>query len=342
MKKESVERTSLYFTGERNVSLRKETISEPEGKEVLIETLYSGVSRGTEILFYRDEIENSICLDKIWDYEKNSSQNGFKYGYSCVGEIISTGDKVPEEMEGRKAFAFNPHESHFLVDKDKVVLLDENMRAENSIFLPTLETAVNFALDSTPVIGERCVIFGQGQVGLLTTYVLNHFPLDKIVTSERYKKKKDLSKKMGADKVFDSKTPVEDMLNQCGLKEDGFDLSLELSGNLGVLQKAVDVLGFGGRVIIGSWYGNKSEELKLGTDFHRDQIQIKSSQVSSIPKERCERWDKERRIETTLDFLQEKDFTELITHEYDIDQASEAYEKLDKKPEEVVQLIFKY
>ncbi len=342
MEKESVERTSLYFKGERDVSLRKENISEPEGKEVLVETLYSGVSRGTELLLYRDEIENSICLDKSWDYEKNSSKNGFKYGYSCVGKIISIGDKVPDEVEGKKVFAFNPHESHFLADIDEVIQLNENIDAENSIFLPTLETAVNFALDSTPVIGERCAIFGQGQVGLLTTYVLNHFPLDKIVTSDKYEKRKDLSEKMGADKVFDSRAPVEDMLNQCGLKDDGFDLSFELSGNLDVLQKAVDVLGFGGRVIIGSWYGNKSEELKLGTDFHRNHIQIKSSQVSSIPKERCERWNKERRIETTLDFLQKEDFTNLITHEYDIGQASEAYEKLEKDPEEVVQLIFKY
>jgi len=337
-----VDRTSLYFTGEREVSLREETISEPEGKEVLIETLYSGVSRGTELLLYRNEVENGICLDKSWNYEKNSYKHGFKYGYSCVGKIISTGDKVPEEMKGKEVFAFNPHESHFLADIDELVLVDGKMDAENSLFLPTLETAVNFALESSPVIGERCAIFGQGQVGLLTTYVLNHFPLDKIVTSDRYEKKKDLSKKMGADIVFDSHTPIEDILTQCGLKEDGFDLSVELSGNLDVLQKAVDALGFGGRVIIGSWYGNKSGKLKLGTDFHRDQIRMKSSQVSSIPKERCERWDKERRIETTLDFLHKEDFTGLITHEYDIDQASKAFEKLENEPEEVIQLIFKY
>jgi len=337
-----VERTVLYFTGERDVSLRNETVPGPKGREVLVETLYSGVSRGTELLLYRNEVENDISLDRNWDYGENPLEGSFKYGYSCVGEIVSTGEKVSDDREGEKVFCFHPHESHFVSDMKDLVFLGEDIDVRNFIFIPTLETAVNFALDSTPVIGERCVIFGQGQVGLLTTYVLNHFPLEKIVTSERYEKKRDLSKKMGADTVFDSKTTAEDMLDQCGLNEDGFDLSFELSGNLDVLQKAVDVLGFGGRVIIGSWYGNKSRELKLGTDFHRDQIQIKSSQVSSIPKERRERWDKERRIKTTLDFLNKKDFTDLITHEYDIGQASEAYEKLDKEPEEVVQLIFKY
>lgn len=337
-----MKRRSLYFTGEREISLREETISKPEGKEVLVETLCSGVSRGTELLLYRDEIEDGICLDKSWDYENDSPQDGFKYGYSCVGKIISTGEEVPGKMEGKKVFAFNPHESHFLADISELVLLAEEMDAENSIFLPTLETALNFALDSTPVIGERCAVFGQGLVGLLTTYVLDHFPLKKIVTSDRYEKKKNLSQKMGADKIFDARTTSENMLKECDLNEDGFDLSLELTGNLEVLQKAVDVVGFGGRVIVGSWYGKRSGELNLGTDFHRGQIEIKSSQVSSIPKNRCERWDKERRIETTLDFLRKEDFTELISHEYDINQASKAFEKLEKKPEEVVQLIFKY
>ncbi|MFP4141778.1 MAG: zinc-dependent alcohol dehydrogenase [Thermoplasmata archaeon] len=342
MGEKAVKRRSLYFKGERKVSVKEETVSKPEGKEVLVETLCSGVSRGTELLLYRDKIEKGICLDKSWDYKKNSSQDGFKYGYSCVGRIISTGDKVSEKMEGKKVFAFNPHESHFLADFNELVLLDENIDAENSIFLPTLETAVNFALDSTPVIGERCAVFGQGTVGLLTTYVLDHFPLENIITSDRYEKKKYLSEKMGADTVFDAKTPAVDMLERCGLNEDGFDLSLELTGYLEVLQKAVDILGFGGRVVVGSWYGNRGGELTLGTDFHRGQIEIKSSQVSSIPKERCERWDKERRIETTLEFLRKDDFTELISHEYDIDQASKAFEKLEKEPGEVVQLIFRY
>ena len=342
MKKESVERTSLYFTRKRDVFLKNEAVPEPGEREVLVETLYSSVSRGTELLLYKNEVENGISLDRSWNYEENSRQNAFKYGYSCVGKIVSTGEKVPDEREGESVFCFHPHESHFVANIEELVLIDEDMDLKNFLFLPTLETAVNFALEATPVIGERCVIFGQGQVGLLATYVLNHFPLDKIVTSDRYEKKRDLSKKMGADITFDSKTTVEDMLDRSGLNETGFDLSLELSGNLDVLQKAVDVLGFGGRVIIGSWYGNKSGELKLGTDFHRDQIQIKSSQVSSIPKERCERWDKERRIKTTLNLLQKEDFTNLISHEYDIEHASKAFKKLEKRPEEVVQLIFKY
>ncbi len=337
-----MERRSLYFTGKREVSLKRESISEPAGKEVLVETMYSGVSRGTELLLYRNEVEDDICLDKNWDYKKDPSKEAFKYGYSCVGKIVSTGEKVPDARKGDKVFCFNPHESHFLADIDQVVLLDDDIDTKNSVFLPTLETAVNFALESTPVIGEKVAVFGQGLVGLLTTNVLNLFPLDKIVISDKYKKKRTLSQKMGADTVFDSKTTAEDMVERSDLKNEGFDLSLELSGNLDVLQKAIDVLGFGGRAVIGSWYGEKKGELELGTDFHRGQIEIKSCQVSSIPKERSERWDKERRIGTTLDLLRNEDFTDLVTHEYEIEEASKAYKKLEKEPGKVIQLIFKY
>ena len=42
-----------------------------------------------------------------------------------------------------------------------------------------------------------------------------------------------------------------------------FDVSIEVSGNARALQSAIDNTVNGGRVIIGSWYGNKDVSLKL-------------------------------------------------------------------------------
>lgn len=337
-----MERTSLYFEGDQKIRLKDEPLRKPEENEVLIKTLCSGISRGSELLIYRGDVEDGTPLDKSLNYPVKSSGKSLKYGYCCVGQIIETGEDVPQERVGDLVFSFNPHETHFIKDIEDVVILDEDIDPKNAIFLPFLETAVNFALDSNPVIGEDVMIFGQGVIGLLTTDVMEGFPLNSIVTSDKYEKRQGLSGKMGADEVFESNVSSEEILEKCGLSEDGFDLSFELTGEINVLQKAMKVLGFGGRAIIGSWYGNDKGEVKLDTDFHRSQIEIKSSQVSSIPNKKSARWDKERRLNTALVILKERDYKELITHKYEINKAAEAYEKLCNDPEDVVQTVLKY
>jgi threonine dehydrogenase-like Zn-dependent dehydrogenase len=47
------------------------------------------------------------------------------------------------------------------------------------------------------------------------------------------------------------------------------DVSIEVSGNERALQSAIDYTRNGGRIIVGSWYGNSDVTLKLGIDFHR-------------------------------------------------------------------------
>jgi NADPH:quinone reductase-like Zn-dependent oxidoreductase len=76
----------------------------------------------------------------------------------------------------RLVFAFQPHSSHFLATPQELLPLPEGLPAEDAVFLPNMETAVNFVMDGNPRIGERAAVFGQGIVGLLTTALLARFP----------------------------------------------------------------------------------------------------------------------------------------------------------------------
>ena len=85
-----------------------------------------------------------------------------------------------------------------------------------------------------------------------------------------------MAKLVGASETFDPAKLAE-------LDEDTkADTSIEVSGVAAGLQTALDYTGYGGRVIIGSWYGNhaKPAALKLGLSFHRSHLRILVSQVS--------------------------------------------------------------
>ena len=45
-------------------------------------------------------------------------------------------------------------------------------------------------------------------------------------------------------------------------------------------QSALDLTGYGGRVVLGSWYGGGAAQLNLGMAFHRSHLTIQTSQVN--------------------------------------------------------------
>ncbi|OYR53870.1 oxidoreductase, partial [Halorubrum sp. E3] len=79
-----------------------------------------------------------------------------------------------------------------------------------------------------------------------------------------------------------------------------------------------------------------------GGRFHRDRIDIVSSQVSTISPELRGRWDRDRRMDAALERLDRIPADELITHRIPFERAAEAYELLDSATDETVQVILEY
>jgi threonine dehydrogenase-like Zn-dependent dehydrogenase len=127
-----------------------------------------------------------------------------------------------------------------------------------------------------------------------------------------------------------------------GLLKQGADLTFELSGNPAALNDAIALTVFSGRIVIGSWYGEKQVEVNLGGTFHRSRIKLISSQVSTIAPELEGRWDKRRRFEAAWNALERIKPEKWITHRFSIDEASKAYRLLEERPQETIQVLLDY
>ncbi len=254
-----------------------------------------------------------------------------KFGYSMVGTIEETGSELDPELVGQNVFSFQPHETRFVANFDEVVLLPLNVTPEQAVFLPNVETAVNFVQDGAPLVGESVAVFGLGVVGLLTSNLLGRFPLD-LTTIDPLDSRRCRSLEAGAQR---SVAPDR-------LEGSDFDLCYELSGVPEVLNSAIKATGYGGRVIVGSWYGNKKAEIDLGGSFHRSRISLKSSQVSTLAPELRGRWTKSRRMNLCLDLLAELRVTDLVTHRFSYSNAAEAYRLLDQSPQQALQVVLTY
>ncbi len=331
-------RQSLYFVAPGQVELIEEELPALLPEQVLVETILSAISPGTELLFYRGLFPEDIQVDESIAALKQSAAYPLKYGYSLVGRVMAVGQAVDAAWQNRLVFAFHPHESHFNAGPSELIPVPADTSAEDAALLPNMETALNFVMDGAPLVGEHAVIFGQGIVGLLTTAVLAQFPLGSLVTLDRYANRRAASLELGARASIDS----QDIERLKSLQPGGADLVFELSGSPPALDQAIDVTAYSGRVVIGSWYGRKQAALNLGGRFHRSRIRLVSSQVSSIAPELSGRWTKERRFSLAWEMLRKIKPSRLVTQRIPISQAASAYQLLDLHPEQSIQIVFTY
>jgi 2-desacetyl-2-hydroxyethyl bacteriochlorophyllide A dehydrogenase len=333
-----MECSSLYFLAPRQVALRRESLPSPASGQVLVETRLSAISSGTELLFYRGQFPHDIHLDENIPALQGEPRYPLKYGYSLVGRVAALGPQVDAAWQGRLVFAFHPHETHFLAEPAELLPIPAGIRLEDAVFLPNMETALNLVMDGAPLVGEQVVVFGQGIVGLLTTALLASFPLDSLVALDLHPLRRQKSLEAGAHACL---SPAElEVLRQ--LQPGGADLVFEVSGAAEALDQAVAAAGFAGRVVIGSWYGQKAARLNLGGRFHRSRIRLVSSQVSSLDPQLSGRWTKARRFELAWKMLEIVQPSRWITQRFPFQQASEAYTLIDRDPASTIQVLLTY
>jgi 2-desacetyl-2-hydroxyethyl bacteriochlorophyllide A dehydrogenase len=341
-----MKRLALYFTGPHEVCVEQETLPPPAAGEVLVQTLVSAISAGTERLIYRGQMPTNLCVDETIPALTGQVGYPLKYGYAAVGRILALGREVPPEWEGKMVFAFQPHASHFLSPLADLLRVPAGLSPEEAALLPIMETSVNFLMDGQPLIGEQVAVFGQGVVGLLTTALLARLPLAVLVTLDPYALRRKKSLALGAHDSLDPGAAETATHLAALLQKDspyaGADLVYELSGNPEALEQAIEVSGFNGRVVVGSCYGQNAVSLNLGGRFHRSRIRLISSQVSTIAAECGARFSKPRRLQIAWQMLQQLRPAHLITHRFPVSQAAQAYALLDRDAAAAIQVILTY
>jgi hypothetical protein len=185
------------------------------------------------------------------------------------------------------------------VSQENVISIPDDVCFEDAAFLPSIETALSLVMDARPMLGERVAVIGQGLIGTLVSLLLvTAMNADVTVVDTDQRRLAASARCNPLAKTWNGRhidVSVDSLLD--------FDVAIEVSGHLGGLQTAIDATGSGGRIILGSLYGESIGNVKLGTRFHRSGISLRASQVSLIPPELRSRWTKERRFDLAWQLL---------------------------------------
>jgi 2-desacetyl-2-hydroxyethyl bacteriochlorophyllide A dehydrogenase len=336
---------AVFHRAPHTVGVAETAVPHPEPGELLVRTRYSAISPGTETLVFRGAFPDGSSRDATLKSLSGEFRYPFRYGYSLVGEVVEVGSESDRPWLGRQVFAFHPHQDYAVVSVNECLPIPEGMPPERALFLPNLETALNLVLDTAPRVGERGMVFGQGVVGLLTTALLSQFPLAELMTADPIAPRRQRSLDLGAGLAIDPTKGREcAVLEDCLFHDDndGLDFAIELSGQTEALNQAIAFTGFGGRIVVGSWYGRGGGMIELGGHFHRRRLRLISSQVSTVSPELTGRWSKHRRWKLALDWLDRIRPEQFITHRFSPDACQEAFELVASRQDGVLQVVFDY
>jgi len=241
---------------------------------------------------------------------------------------------------------FHPHQNRIVVALDECLPVPDKLSSEAALFLPNMESALNFVMDAKPVIGDIAGVFGLGVVGLLCTALLSRLSLQQLVALDPLIDRCDRALALGATETLDPNHNERwTSLKTCLFDKpepNGLDIAFELSGNMNALNRAIEVTGFAGKIIVASWYGTASKPLDLGGHFHRNRIRLISSQVSTIDPRLSGRWNKTRRINLAWSMIEAIKPETLISHRLAFTECATAFQINDQKIEHALQVIFEY
>ncbi|MEV7684307.1 zinc-dependent alcohol dehydrogenase [Streptomyces bungoensis] len=292
--------------------LRDVTLTAPGEGEVLVRTLYSGVSRGTETLVFRGGVPASQHGVMRAPFQEGDFPGPVKYGYLNVGVV----EEGPGELVGRTVFCLYPHQSRYVVPVSAVTVVPERVPAGRAVLAGTVETAVNALWDARPLIGDRIAVVGGGMVGCSVTALLARFPGVRLQLVDADPARAKTAEALGVDFAAPA-----DALGDC-------DLVVHASATEAGLARSLELLAPEGTVVELSWYGDRRVSLPLGEAFHSRRLTVRSSQVGTVsPAARSGRGYAER-MALALDLLADPALDALVTGESVFDELPELLPRL--------------
>ena len=292
-----VDATAFWITGPGLGEIRAETVRDPEPGEVLVRTVRTGISRGTETLVFRGGVPDELRATMRAPFQEGDFPGPVKYGYLNVGVV----EEGRDELLGRTVFSLFPHQSAFVVPAEAVAVVPDAVPAERAVLAGTVETALNALWDAGPLIGDRVTVVGAGMVGCCVARLLARIPEVEVTLVDVDETRATTAQELGV--AFT--TP--------GGATGGSDLVFHTSATSAGLQLSLDLLAADGTVIELSWYGDTRVQLDLGGRFHSDRLAVRASQVGVVAAPRRGRHTPAQRRAIALDLLRDPAFAALLT-----------------------------
>lgn len=313
MTESDLKTTALWIVGPEQAALCETSLDLAEG-DLDIDTLFTGISRGTERLIFEDRVPVSEHDTMRAPFQEGAFSYPVKYGYCAVGAVRNA------QRRGDIVFALFPHQARFGVPHDMAVAVPADVPAARAVLAANMETALNIVWDATIQPGDRVAIVGCGVVGALVGYLAARIPGTEVCLVD----------------IDAGRAPLADALGCAFAAPDDAprdaDVVVHASAASAGLATAIALAGMEASIIEASWYGADVTHAPLGGAFHQRRLRLVASQVGRIPSDHAARWTYRRRLQKAMTLLADPALDVLISGETAFSDLAKAYAAILRDP----------
>lgn len=322
----------VMFKGKGVVVVEEFTPDKPKPRQLLVKTVCSLISPGTETAF----------LTALPNTPRRFPQYP---GYSNVGVVEEVGEGVKAFKPGDLVASPTHHSSHVLVYEDDALRVPGGLSAGEAAFFNLTAIALHGVRRGFIELGSSVAVVGQGLVGQLTVQLARLSGGFPVIAVDLLDGRLKVSAKHGADHTVNPTRvdAVEEVRRLTGGR--GADVVIEATGNPEAIPAALDMAArFGRVVLLGSPRGMSTVDFY--TSVHRRGLTVVGAHTSARP--RCEslphRWTAMDDMNLALRLIASgrvrvRDY---ISLRLPVERAVEAYELLMERKEEVLGVLLHY
>lgn len=344
---------------------------------ILVRNHYSVISAGTESKTVTDArkgyiakarsrqkevkmVLNSIKTEgfkKTYDVVMNKLNAPASLGYSCAGEVIAVGENIKDIKAGDHVACGGGgavHADVVAVTRNLCVKVNKDVDLRHAALTTIASIAIQGIRQADLRFGENCVVIGLGLIGQLTVQILKASGI-KAIGVDIDQKQVESATESGAFRSYNR--------NQSGIVESimedtkgyGTDAVIITAGT-----SSLDPVEFAGQVarkkgkvvIVGAVptgfsrpnYYRKELDLRMSSSYgpgrYDNDYELKGRDypVGYV------RFTENRNMQTFVDFLEERalKIDQLISHEFDLSEAKNAYQMILDKSERFSGILLKY
>jgi threonine dehydrogenase-like Zn-dependent dehydrogenase len=319
-------------------------------RQVRVQTLFSGISAGTELTMYRG---SNPYLSKRWDEVRRffvPGEHSLQYpvdgwGYEEVGRVVDLGPEVTLVARGDVIWGAWGHRTSMALDEEYAARRKLPAEADPiiGIFSEIGAIALNVVLDADIHVGETVAVFGLGVPGQIVAQ-LARLNGARVIGVDRIPGRLAIAAQLGADEVVDGGSMDAGERIRELTRGRGADVALEISGAYRALHEAVRSTAYSGRVVVAGFFQGDGAGLALGEEFHHNRIQMVCSQISGVAPALTYRWDKDRLLQTVMSLAASGrlSLTPLVSAILPLGEAADAFASLDASPEDALQVVLEF
>ncbi|MBO8093808.1 MAG: bi-domain-containing oxidoreductase [Prosthecochloris sp.] len=336
-----------------------------EANGVLVQTTVSLVSAGTEKMLVdfakksmlakakdRPDLVKQVVDKMKKEGVRNTLEKVFTkldtpipLGYSLAGRVVEVGANMRGVSLGDRVACggagYANHAQINYVPKNLMVKIPEGVDDIDASFVTVGAIALQGVRQCAPKLGERVAVMGLGLLGQLTVQLLKANGC-KVIGSDVDPDKIELAKKLGADEAcYAGELTKRANEFSKGYGVDAVIITASTSSNQPVIDAAaisrmrgrVVFVGMVGMDIPRNEYYKKEIDLRLSMAYGPGRYDPEYEEKGHDYPYDLVRWTEQRNFEAFLGLIDEGKITlkEILTHEFDFNDAMDAYALLEGK-----------